>query len=199
MYRGRPVLRGVGAAAMVLLLHGCDGPRASPVEPGGPALGQAPFEPSLPPLPAFCAEDTYERTPDQVLEDHRAALAAGNLDAVRCNYAVDAVVISDGGIDVGQDEIRSSLAFFLQIFGGTQPQVVQQITVQVPDQGQQFPPAPVLAPVLDPPPPTHMVRLLFTFDTPCLSIPDGLDTYIIRSGQIHAQTSHAVPVFRCPP
>lgn len=62
------------------------------------------------------------------------------------------------------------------------------------DQQPQFPPAEVLHQATSP---THMTRLLFTIDTPCVTVPDGIDTYIIRSGQIHAQTSHGFPVFHC--
>jgi hypothetical protein len=36
-------------------------------------------------------------------------------------------------------------------------------------------------------------------DTPCVIVTDGVDTYIVRRGQIHAQTSHAFPVFTCLP
>lgn len=140
------------------------------------ALAQAPgsFEPS-------CGWSTYFRTPEEVLADHRAALAAGDYDAVYCNYSPDAVVISDGGIDRGHDEIRASVEFFGQLFGGTQPAVVQEIVVKG---GAPW---------------THVVRLLFTIDTPCVTVPDGVDTYVIRFGQIHAQTSHAFPVFQCFP
>lgn len=134
---------------------------------------------SPPPVPDLCDPETYERTPEEVLADHRAALATGDLDAVHCNYSTDAKVIADGGIDEGHDEIRASQAFFLQVYGGTQPVVIQQIVVQALDTE------------------TSLVRLLFTIDTPCVIVPDGVDTYVIRRGQIHAQTSHAFPVFTC--
>lgn len=129
--------------------------------------------------PRSCSPKLSKRTPEEVLDDHRAALAVGDLDAAACNFAPDAVVISDGGIDDTPDQIRSSLAFFLAIFEGTMPQVIQQIVVETPV------------------PHTYMVRLLFTIDTPCITVPDGIDTYIIRRGQILSQTSHAFPVFQC--
>lgn len=143
------------------------------------AAAVAALSPPLPPLPGFCDPGTYERTAPQVLADHRAALAVGNLDAIDCNYSPDATLIADGGIDVGHDQIRASTDFFLQIYGGTQPVVVQEIAVQVLDAE------------------TSMVRVLFTIDTPCVIVPDGVDTYLVRKGQIHAQTSHAFPVFLC--
>ncbi|HVS12712.1 MAG TPA: hypothetical protein VMV46_02215 [Thermoanaerobaculia bacterium] len=130
---------------------------------------------------APCPPDTYTRTPEEVLADHRQALAVGDLDAVDCNYAEDATVISDGGIDFGRQAIKSSLAFFLQVFGGAQPVVIQEISISTLN------------------PRTHMVRLLFVVDTPCVTVPDGVDTYVIQNGQIHAQTSHAFPVFQCLP
>lgn len=130
---------------------------------------------------APCPPETYTRTPEEVLADHREALATGDLDAVECNYAEDATVISDGGIDFGHEQIKSSLAFFLTIFSGVQPVVVQEISISALN------------------PKTHLVRLLFTVDTQCLFVPDGVDTYLIRNGQIHAQTSHALPVFDCLP
>lgn len=174
MNRPRPALPLLVAAA--LSAAACDDAASPAALAGGAGLDRAASA-----VPSHCPNDLHQRTPEQVLEDHRAALAAGDLDAVACNYASDAVVISDGGIDVGHDEIRASLEFFLVFFGGVQPVVTQQITTEMPRNKD------------------HMVRLLFTFDAPCVSIPDGVDTYIIRDGQIQAQTSHAVPVFSCPP
>lgn len=128
---------------------------------------------------AACPPDTHLRTPEEVLADHRAALAAGDLDAVDCNYSADATVISDGGIDFGHEQIKSSLRFFLEIFDGTQPMVIQEISISALNAR------------------THVVRLLFTVDTPCIVVPDGVDTYVIRNGQIYAQTSHGFPIFQC--
>lgn len=179
-------------AAIGLSLAACDD-ASSPVQTVEPHLAEVAGPPFLPELPGHCPAETYERTPEQVLDDHRAALAGGDLDSIDCNYAIDAVVLSDGGIDVGHDAIRSSVAFFLQVFGGTLPHVVQQITVEVEDTRSSFPPAPVLQDEAQ----TYMTRLLYTIDTPCVTVPDGIDTYIIRSGQIHAQTSHGFPVFHC--
>lgn len=126
-----------------------------------------------------CPNELTKRTPQEVLADHRNALATGDMDAAVCNYAEDAIVISDGGIDLGRDQIRSSLEFFQAVFGGTQPEVVQEVVVEA--LGNH----------------THMVRLLFTIDTPCIIVPDGVDTYMIHKGQIHSQTSHGFPVFQC--
>src|SRR5688500_6003158 len=60
-----------------------------------------------------CPKGLKSRAPEQVLAEHRAALAAGDLDLAMCNFAPDAVVIHDNGIDRGHDAIRASLAFLL--------------------------------------------------------------------------------------
>lgn len=168
------------AIATLLFIGACDDSTSPPAPATGTDPGPGEERASLwEPLPSHCPEGTRRRSAEEVLEDHRAALAAGDLDAVYCNYARDATVISDGGIDVGHEAIRASLEFFLQIFGGVQPVVVQEVPVEIPS-GR-----------------TEMVRVLFTVDTPCVIVPDGVDTYVIRSGQIHGQTSHALPVFTC--
>lgn len=142
------------------------------------AAAVAALTPPPPPLPAFCDAFTFDRTPEEVLADHFAALAVGDLDSVYCDYHPDARLIGDGGIDQGQDAIRATWEFFLQVYGGTQPNLIQQIVVPLDHE-------------------THLVRLLFTIDTPCVIVPDGVDTYVIRKGQIHGQTTHAAPVFQC--
>lgn len=144
------------------------------------AAAVAALTPPPPPLPAFCGPAALERTPEEVLNDHFDGLAAGDLDRVYCNYHPDAQLIGDGGIDQGQDAIRSTWDFFLQVYGGAQPNRIQQLVVPLDHE-------------------THLVRLLFTVDTPCVAVPDGVDTYVIRRGQIHAQTHHAFPVFLCLP
>ena len=129
--------------------------------------------------PADAAQDCPKRlqlrTPDQVLADHRAALAAGDLDLAMCNFAEDAVVIHDGGIDRGHEAIRASLELLQTIFGGAVPTVTEEI----------------IEPILNGPH-THMVRLRFELTLPFGSIPDGLDTYIITRGRIVAQTAHGL-------
>lgn len=144
------------------------------------AAAIAALSPPPPELPPFCGDDALDRTPQEVLDDHFDALAAGNLDGVFCNYGADAQLIGDGGVDVGPQQIRSTWEFFLQMFGGAQPNRIQQIVVPIDHD-------------------THFVRLLFTVDTPCVTVPDGVDTYVIRRGQIHVQTTHAFPVFHCLP
>ncbi len=126
-----------------------------------------------------CPNDLHTRSAAEVLEDQRAALAAGDVDAAMCNYVEDAVVIHDGGIDYGVEEIEATLRLLATMFGGTVPRIYQEVRVSI------------LGPH------TEMARILFTVETPCVIVPDGTDTYIIRRGKIEAQTAHGFPVFVC--
>ncbi len=172
MDRARSIRNGLLAA--VIAWAGCEG--ISPVEPNEP-----PGPVSAAELPDDCPDEWEERTPEEVLQDLRAALASGDLDAAMCNYALDAKVISDGGIDETHEQIRATLQFNLDLYGGTQPQVVQELAVPVFESEM------------------HVVRVLWTIDTACVSVPDGVDTYVIHEGGIHGQTSHGFPVFHCFP
>jgi len=128
-----------------------------------------------------CDPHLKNRTPEEVLDSHRAALAAGDWAAVRCNYADDAVVINDGGVTEGADDIVADLQFIASLIGTAVPVVVQQQVVSILSGD------------------THMARVLFTITTPCLDVPDGADTYVIKRGKIVAQTAHGFPVFKCLP
>jgi hypothetical protein len=129
-----------------------------------------------------CPAQHRQRTPEQVLADHRAALAAGDVELdVQCNYDADAIVISDQGVDRGRDAIRQSLLGLVNFFGGAMPMVHDEVAVTVLN------------------PTTHIARLLFSVTTECVDVPDGVDTYLIRQGVIHAQTAHGFPVFKCAP
>jgi ketosteroid isomerase-like protein len=124
---------------------------------------------------------TLDRTAEQILSDHRAALAAGDVDHdVQCNYAPDAVVISDTGVDRGRDAIRRSLRQIASFFGDVVPVVNSQTIVQLDDV-------------------TAIARVLFSVKTPAIEVTDGVDTYVIRNGQIHCQTAHGRPVFHSDP
>jgi len=122
-------------------------------------------------LPVFAGDNRCDprlraRSPTEVLVDHRAALAAQDWPAVRCNYAKRAVVISDQGVDEGREAILVSLQGLVAFFGGVMPLVTEEVAVG------------------------SMVRVRFTIDLGFLLIPDGIDTYIIRHGRIVQQTSH---------
>lgn len=130
----------------------------------------------------LCPRNHRSRTPEQVLEDHRAWLAAGDVERdVQCNYARDAVVVSDMSVDQGRDAIRLSLLGLVQFFGGAVPAVHSEIIVTVMNDR------------------TYLAKVLFSVETPCISVPDGIDTYVIKNGQIQGQTAHGFPVFTCGP
>lgn len=114
------------------------------------------------------------RTPEQVLESHRHAIAARDWPTVRCNYAADAIVISDLGVTVGADAIVAELETITASIHPAMPVVREQQVVAV---GSG----------------THMVRVLFTLTAPFVDVPDGIDTYIVRQGRIVGQTAHGVP------
>jgi hypothetical protein len=128
-----------------------------------------------------CDPALKHRSAAEVLESHRAALAAGDWATARCNYAEDAVVINDGGVTTGRDTIIGELQFLASLFGGLIPSVTQEVIVSVLNDRAE------------------MGRVLFTITTQCLDIPDGVDTYVIKNGQIQAQTAHGFPVFKCGP
>lgn len=121
------------------------------------------------------------RSAEEVLEAHRAALAAGDYAAARCNYAEDAVVVNDGGVTIGRDNIIADLQALGGLFGGIIPIVNQEVIVSILNDRAE------------------MGRVLFSITTPCIDIPDGVDTYIVKNGKIQAQTAHGFPVFKCAP
>jgi hypothetical protein len=128
-----------------------------------------------------CPQGLQHRTPEQVLEDQRSWLAAGQFQLAGCNYADDAVVITDGGVITGRATIVQQLTGLGQFFGGAVPMVNEEVVVSILNGN------------------TYMARILFSIDTPCVDIPDGTDMYIIKRGRIQAQTAHGFPVFQCGP
>ncbi len=128
-----------------------------------------------------CARSLNSRSAAQVLVDHRAALAAADWDAVGCNYAEDAIVISDQGTISGRDNIVGQLQGLSGFLGGAIPLLVEEVIVSILNDRAE------------------MGRVLFSISTPCVDIPDGADTYIIKNGKIQAQTAHGFPVFKCGP
>jgi hypothetical protein len=128
---------------------------------------------------AECPRDLKKRPPEQVLGDHRAALAAQDWDAARCNFHPDATMISDNGVSEGVDAIIAEFQALAAFFGGNFDQVYQEIVVSILDSDR------------------HMARVLYTVDTACSDVPDGIDTFVIRKGQILALTTHGFIVFTC--
>lgn len=117
------------------------------------------------------------RSAEKVLSDHRAAIGEGNIERdVDCNYADDAIVISDAGVDRGRAAIRQRLQQLTTLFGSVVPEVIEQTIVQLDDT-------------------TSLARVLFRLTTPDIEIADGVDTYIVKNGQIHWQSAHGRPTF----
>lgn len=121
------------------------------------------------------------RSAEEVLISHRAALAAGDWNQVACNYSEDAVVISDGGVIEGRDNTVVALQQLGGLFGGTIPMVNEEVIVSILQDRAE------------------MARVLFSISTTCVDINDGADTYIIKNGRIVAQTAHGFPTFKCAP
>jgi hypothetical protein len=128
---------------------------------------------------AECARNLGERSPQQVLADHRAALAAEDWDAARCNFHPDATMIGDNGVGEGVAAIIAEFQALATFFGGVVPTVYSQIVVSILDSDR------------------YMVRTLSFIDTVCVDIPDGTETYVIRRGRIISLTTHGFFVFSC--
>lgn len=115
-----------------------------------------------------CPPQRHQRTPQQVLADHEAAIASGNLDLVMCDYDDDAQVLMPGTVLSGEDEIRAALSGFMAAFGGVAPNI---LTRTFGERG--------------------VVLVTWNAFLPQFSVPDGADTFIIKHGLIRAQTVHA--------
>lgn len=129
-----------------------------------------------------CPAHLKDRDAAAVLASHRASLAAGDWQAVACNYADDIVVVHDQGTTVGRAAVVQDLMNIGGLFGNTFPQVNEEVIVPIgrPDKKE-------------------MVRVLWSISTQCVDIFDGADTYIVGNGKIQAQTAHGAPTFRCAP
>lgn len=124
---------------------------------------------------AACPDSDRYRTPGEVMDDLRTALAAQDWDDVACNYSSRAYVIDDQGILTGHLDIITAAQSLTALFSGVSPTVLQQ------DIFKDF------------------VRVLYRLDAGWIVIPDGVSTYQIRSGKIRAQTSHGLIEFTGPP
>jgi hypothetical protein len=124
---------------------------------------------------AACPDSLRERTIDQVLADLYAARAAGDWEAVGCNYARTAFLIDDQGVLVGRAEIVASLMSWDDLFGGVQAVIIEDNYFE------------------------NVARVLFTLDGGWVVVEDGVNTYVIRNGKIRRQTTHALIRFTGPP
>ena len=125
-----------------------------------------------------CPRPNVLRTPEQVVRQHVAALASGDLAGATCDYAEDATVLLPGQVVSGRDAIGQALAGFSGLLGGAPP-AIETLTSSGP-----------------------LVLLTFQdLGAPC-TIPDGADTYVVVAGRILAQTVHdtlqSAPGVQCP-
>jgi hypothetical protein len=129
--------------------------------------------------PPVCPKNAVlkQRSAEETIRQHLAALKAGNFDLAICDFADDAVVIvapldgpEDGippQVTTGLDNIKMGLEGVIGLLGGPDVPVVNTLTAT-----------------------DSVVQITFTgVGAPC-SIPDGSDTYIVEKGKITTQTVH---------
>jgi len=168
------------------------GALASLLVGGGTHLATRPAQAATRP---GCSTDLTHRTAAQAIQQHLAALQAGNLDAAMCDFDENAVVLlapldgpSPGGPDAqvvtGLDNIRNGLAGVVSLLGGFNVPQIQ--TFRSTDGAVQI----TFTAVPNPP-----------NGAPCI-VPDGSDTYVVEKGLIVVQTVHdtfrSAPGQTCP-
>jgi hypothetical protein len=117
-----------------------------------------------------CADDLDDRSPDQVLQAHFAAVLSGNVDRVTCDYAKHASIVVPGAVMTGKAAIG---AYYTQIFalmGGPGTLAVVSLTT-VPTRRDG-----------------GVALLEWTLESPHLAVGDGTDTFVIQDGRIQQQT-----------
>lgn len=102
-----------------------------------------------------------------VLDRHLAAFGASDADAVAANYAEDAVVINQQGVTAGRDNIRAA---YTRVFSGPFAPGTFEFTLDLTTVEGEL--------------------AYITWHATCANfdIAFGTDTFIIRDGQIVAQT-----------
>lgn len=179
--------RGGGGPAKVSLCHVTDNGDSKTITVSGKAVdahlahgdAMGPCEDVCVPEPYVdpdgCSPDLLLRTPDVVVTDLRAALAAGDWTAFACNYHPDAFVIDDQGLLLGRTEIVAAAQSLVDLFDGALPVITQEDIFR------------------------GVVRTLFTLDGGWIVIPDGTHTYVIENGLVTRQTTHGIIEFTGPP
>jgi ketosteroid isomerase-like protein len=124
---------------------------------------------------AKCPRGLQKRAIDQVVADHQAAMAAGDWEAVACNYARRAFVIDDQGVLVGAEEIVTALMSLHALAAGAPAVILEAIYFG------------------------EVARVLYRLDAGWFKIEDGVHTYRIRKGRIEFQTTHGLITFTGPP
>jgi hypothetical protein len=114
-----------------------------------------------------CNPWRFLRTPKQVIVEHQEALLSGDINRAMCDYAPNARVLTADGVNIGRDAILQGFLAMANLFGGVMP-----TTTGLHHTGE-------------------VVMVNWEVYTPGMSIPDGVDTFVIRFGQIYYQTVHA--------
>jgi ketosteroid isomerase-like protein len=115
---------------------------------------------------AQCPANREDRTADQVLSDHVAAILASDPVRVACDYSEEAVVILPGQIAQGPDQIQNLYAYLFNLMGGN---ISLGLTSKTSAAAYTI--------------------LLYTVNSTHVSVSDGVDTFVIRHGRIVAQTA----------
>lgn len=115
---------------------------------------------------AQCPPNREDRTADQVLSDHVAAILAADAVRVACDYSEEAVVILPGQIAQGPDQIQNLYASLFSLMGGNISLGLTSKTSAA-----------------------AYTLLLYTVNSSHVSVSDGVDTFVIRHGRIVAQTA----------
>lgn len=119
-----------------------------------------------------CPPARADRTPQQVIDDHLASLATGDVDRIVCDYAHDAVVVMPGVVFTGRAQIRQGLLAMQGLFGATLPTITSNTVAG------------------------DTVLSTWRLETPHVVVEDGSDTFVVRGGRIQIQTVHAPLTFR---
>ena len=104
------------------------------------------------------------RSTQQVVEDHITALNSGDIDRIMADYADDAVALTLDGGSVGKQAIRAVFAGLLQNMPN-----IEFTTGAVAVEGD-------------------MLLLQWSAESDTASMPEGVDTFIVRDDKIQQQT-----------
>ena len=110
------------------------------------------------------------RTTQQVFEHHVAALVSGDMDELMADYADDAVLLTLEGSFAGKGAIQAFFEGMLQSLSNFVP-TGSEIAVE-----------------------GDTLLLQWAADTDTVSIPQGVDTFIIRDDKIQRHTGWSVIV-----
>ena len=110
---------------------------------------------------------TDQRSAQEVLDNHLSISLNGTVDDdLQRNYAEDVTIVSNWGVEHGHDGIRR----MAQLLRSQLPDCTVAYRVRIVD--------------------GEVGLLEWTVDSPAGSVRDGVDSYVIRDGRIHAQTIH---------